>query len=170
MQDDSLRGLLHGIYIRASGILLKPMSGCFSLVSELCTGASGKIKAWGEDSRKRPPIGRIRPPRQFSALSADMGGRDHHNFALCSPKALNLTCSSMCSHAQVGLGPVLPAAPYKGIAPKKWQILLAEHALASPGTEQGCGGLYACVMAETGMCAKGNLRMPSWMLAHAYNP
>ena len=74
VQDDSLRGLLHGIYIGVSGILLKPMSGCYSLVSELCTGASGKIKAWGEDSHRRPPIGRIRPPRQFSALSADMGG------------------------------------------------------------------------------------------------
>ena len=84
LQDDSLRGLLHGIYIGVSGILLKPMSGCFSLVSELCTGASGKIKAWGEDSHRRPPIGRIRPPRQFSALSADMGGLDPRAWPLPS--------------------------------------------------------------------------------------
>ena len=74
IQDDNLRGLLHGLYIGVSGILLKPVSGCFSLLSELSTGASGKIKAWGEDSHKRPPIGRIRPPRQFSAVSSDMGG------------------------------------------------------------------------------------------------
>ena len=74
VQDDSLRGLLHGIYIGVSGILLKPMSGCLSLLSELCTGASGKIKAWGEDAHRRPPIGRVRPPRQFSALSSDIGG------------------------------------------------------------------------------------------------
>ena len=83
VQDDNLRGLLHGLYIGVSGMLLKPMSGCFSLLSELCTGASGKIKAWGEDTHKRPPIGRTRPPRQFSAVSSDMGGEykvSHYTF------------------------------------------------------------------------------------------
>ena len=74
MQDDSLRGLLHGIYIGVSGVPLKPMSGCLGLLSELCIGASGKIKGWGEEYHKRPPVMRIRPPRQFSTLSATMRG------------------------------------------------------------------------------------------------
>ncbi len=83
LQDDDLRGLLHGIYVGVSGVLLKPVSGCFSLMSELCIGASGKIKAWGDESHKRPPISRVRPPRQFSALSSDMGGA-----AVASPESV----------------------------------------------------------------------------------
>ena len=85
MQDDSLRGLLHGIYIGVSGVLLKPMSGCFGLLSELCIGASGKIKGWGEDPHNRPPAMRIRPPRQFSTLSATMRGVAHRLSAQCLP-------------------------------------------------------------------------------------
>lgn len=85
MQDDSLRGLLHGIYIGVSGVLLKPMSGCLGLLSELCIGASGKIKGWGEDHNKRPPAMRIRPPRQFSTLSATMRGVTHKLSAQCLP-------------------------------------------------------------------------------------
>lgn len=73
-QDDTLRGLLYGIYVGVSGILLKPFSGAFSLLSELCIGASGKIRAWGEDAHTGPPVTRARPPRQFSALSSNMRG------------------------------------------------------------------------------------------------
>ena len=74
MQDDTLRGLLHGIYVGVSGILLKPLSGSLSLLSELCMGASGRIRTWGEELHRGPPSTRVRPPRQFSALTTDMRG------------------------------------------------------------------------------------------------
>ena len=74
LQDDTLRGLLHGIYVGVSGILLKPLSGSLSLLSELCMGASGRIRTWGEEFHRGPPITRARPPRQFSALTTDMRG------------------------------------------------------------------------------------------------
>ena len=72
-QDDTLRGLLYGIYVGVSGILLKPLSGGFSLLSELCIGASGKIRAWGggrphgspRHPRKAPPP-ILRPVQQHA--------------------------------------------------------------------------------------------------------
>ena len=86
LQDDALRGLLHGIYVGVSGILLKPLSGSLSLLSELCMGASGRIRTWGEEFHRGPPSTRKRPPRQFSALTTDMRGAS----AVSSSGKLNL--------------------------------------------------------------------------------
>ena len=90
-----LRGLLHGLYVGVLGILLKPLSGSLSLLSELCTGASGRIRTWGEEFHKGPPITRVRPPRQFSALTTDMRGagpalvtENFHEVGLCGSKPI----------------------------------------------------------------------------------
>ena len=98
LQDDTLRGLLHGIYVGVSGILLKPLSGSLSLLSELCMGASGRIRTWGEEFHRGPPSTRKRPPRQFSALTTDMRGA---SAVSSSEKLKSVSCQPVCCHLGV---------------------------------------------------------------------
>lgn len=44
MQDDGLLGLVHGLYIGTSGILLKPLSGSLDCIAKLCTGLGGQVR------------------------------------------------------------------------------------------------------------------------------
>jgi hypothetical protein len=73
-QDDGALGLVHGLYIGAAGILLKPLSGGLDCVGKLCTGVGGSIRAWGDDVARGPPRTRVRAPRLFSALASDAAG------------------------------------------------------------------------------------------------
>ena len=117
LQDDTLRGLLHGIYVGVSGILLKPLSGSLSLLSELCMGASGRIRTWGEESHRGPPSTRKRPPRQFSALTTDMRGASAAPSSEDVQNPVSLCAASLAHH--------------KDMAPPRLDIVLGRLHCAS---------------------------------------
>lgn len=105
-QDDGVLGLVHGLYIGTSGIILKPLSGSLDCVAKLCTGVGGSIRAWGDDVARGPPRARVRPPRLFSALASDAAG------ARARPVGPPLEPSKGCMHVHC-TGNWGLAAPYQ---------------------------------------------------------
>ena len=72
-QDDGIVGLLLGLVMGTSGVLLKPTSGILAFTAKTLGGLGAGIRQWGDDM-VRAPRTRIRSPRQFAALTGDPTG------------------------------------------------------------------------------------------------
>ncbi len=63
-QDKGVLGAALGVYIGASGVILKPTSGLLQCFASTVTGVGAGIRQWG-DEVVRVPHTRIRSPRNF---------------------------------------------------------------------------------------------------------
>lgn len=67
-----MRGVLVGVYLGGSGLVLKPVSGLLEFVSRSIGGVGEAIRAFG-DEVTRVPKTRIRSPRQFMSVGLATG-------------------------------------------------------------------------------------------------
>lgn len=71
-EDDGMRGVLVGVYMGGSGLILKPVSGLLEFFSRSISGVGEVIRAFG-DEVTRVPKTRIRSPRQFMSTGLATG-------------------------------------------------------------------------------------------------
>ena len=67
-----MRGIVVGVYMGSSGLVLKPVSGLLEFFSRSIGGVGEAIRAFG-DEVTRVPKTRIRTPRQFIGTGAGTG-------------------------------------------------------------------------------------------------
>ena len=67
-----MRGIVVGLYMGSSGLVLKPVSGLLEFCSRSIGGVGEAIRAFG-DEVTRVPKTRIRTPRQFIGTGAGTG-------------------------------------------------------------------------------------------------
>lgn len=63
-EEGAFRGMVVGVYLGGSGLLLKPISGLLELLSRSISGAGEAVRAIGDEVTREPKT-RIRSPRQF---------------------------------------------------------------------------------------------------------
>jgi len=71
-EDGGSRGLLVGVYMGSSGLILKPVSGFLEFISRSVGGLGEAIRAFG-DEVTRVPKTRIRSPRQYVSAGLATG-------------------------------------------------------------------------------------------------
>ena len=76
-----MRGVILGVYMGGSGLVLKPLSGVLEFVSRSLGGVGEAIRAFG-DEVTRVPRTRIRSPRQFVSLAGLSTGKSYSGSAL----------------------------------------------------------------------------------------
>lgn len=75
-EDGGSRGVLLGVYMGASGLILKPTSGLLEFLSRSIGGVGEAIRAFGEEVTRVPKT-RIRSPRQFMATGLPSGDNEN---------------------------------------------------------------------------------------------
>ena len=71
-EDGGARGLVVGVYMGGSGLILKPVSGLLEFFSRSVGGAGEIIRAFGNEVIRVPKT-RIRSPRQFMSTGLPTG-------------------------------------------------------------------------------------------------
>ena len=80
-EDGGARGLVVGVYMGGSGLILKPVSGLLEFVSRSVGGAGEIIRAFGNEVIRVPKT-RIRSPRQFMATGLPTGKFPNRDFLI----------------------------------------------------------------------------------------